>query len=219
MRWAILGAALAAMAACGPLNEGNVAKGALAVVQSRVAGLTGAGGPAQPAAPVLTRAQADANPGAFLLVTAYGGASQAAMVPASGIGNRVTWLSADNVSVTLEDGILVATRGFPRDLMAADLRGVRQAIAAGQGQAQRVQEIITDLDQIRTEVLQCSIATTGQEVVTILGRSAQTRRVEEQCKGNSTAFSNTYWLTSGGQIVQSNQAVAPGTGFLLLQRP
>ena len=74
--------ALAALVSCGPLNEGNVSRGFLAVVQSKIAG----DAPAGPVAPPITRAQADANPGAFMLVTAYGGASVASLVLASPSG-------------------------------------------------------------------------------------------------------------------------------------
>ncbi len=211
----VLGAALALLTACGPLYDNSAAKGFLGVVQQRFGG----GEPAQPAAPVLTRAQADANPGAFMLVTAYGGNSVASLVVASTNGNRVTWLSADNVAVTLENGIIAATRGFPRDLIAAEVSGVRAAIAAGGGNAQRIHETITDLDQISQEVLQCSIALTGSETVEILGKSTPTRRFDESCQGENTAFSNTYWVAAGGAIIKSNQAVSPGTGFLVLERP
>ncbi len=216
-RTTIFGVTLALLTACGPIYDNSAAKGFLAVVQQRVAGLSGA--PAQPAAPVLTRAQADANPGAFLLVTAYGGNSVASLVVAAANGNRVTWLSADNVTVTLENGIIVATRGFPRDLIAAQANGVRAAIAAGGGKAQRIHETITDLDQISQEVLQCSIVLDGAETVEILGKSTPTRRYSEACEGQSTAFSNTYWVADGGAIIKSSQAVSPATGFLVLERP
>lgn len=212
-----LGAALLAVAGCGPLNENSAAKGFVNVVKARVAGASGA--PAAAPAPVLTRAQADANPGQFLLVTAYGGASVAALVPAGTNGNRVTWLSADSVAVTLENGIIAATRGFPRDLMAAQLNGVRQAIAAGGGTATRIHETLTDTDQISQQVLQCSIAPQGAELVQILGKSTPTRRIDEECRNESLVFTNTYWVRADGAIIKSRQVVAPGTGFVVLEHP
>lgn len=210
-------AALTALAltGCGPLNEGNVSRGFLAIVKSR---MNGTGAAATPAPPAMTRAQADANPGAFLLVTAYGGASVASLVKASSNGPRDTWISADSVTVTLENGIIVATRGFPRDLIAADVRGVRQAIAAGRGTASRVHETITDLDQISTELLQCSIVSDGTETIAILGKNSQTTRVRESCRGETLAFTNTYWVDAAGGILRSTQAVSPVTGFLQLDR-
>lgn len=216
MKYGVLtAAALALLTACGPLNEGSAAKGFLSVVKARV---TGSGAAAAPA-PVLTRAQADANPGAFLIVTAYGGNSVASLVVAGTNGNRVTWLSADNVTVTLENGIIVATRGLPRDLIAAELRGVREAIAAGGGNATRIHETLSDLDQVSQEVLQCSIAFAATETVTILGNATPTRKFDEACKSENSIFTNTYWVSAGGDIIKSRQAVAPGTGFVVLERP
>lgn len=208
-------AASLGMAACGPLNEGNVSKGFLAVVQAKLSGQGANGGP--PPIPV-TREQVDANPGAVILVTAYGGNSIASLVRGGANGNRVTWISADNVSITLDQGIIVATRGFPRDLMAAEVTGLKQALAAGGGSARRVHETISDLDQISAELLQCSIVFDGTETLVTLGKSSATRRYKETCAGESTAFTNTYWLDGAGGILRSSQAVAPATGFLQIDR-
>ena len=208
-------AALAALVSCGPLNEGNVSKGFLAVVQSKLSGAPDA----TPPAPPLTRAQADANPGAFMLVSAYGGASLASMVIASTNGNRQTWISADSVTVTTDNGIIVATRGFPRDLIAAEVGSVVQALVSSGGTATRVHETINDLDQISTEVLQCSIVLDGRETITVVEKSSLTSRFKESCRGESVAFTNTYWITDQGRMIRSSQAVAPDTGFLVLDRP
>lgn len=211
--------AAAVLVACGPLNQNSAAKGFLGVVQQRAAALSGNAPAAAAPAPVLTRAQADANPGAFLLVTAYGGKSVAAMVPAQINGIRQTWISADGVTVTLENGLIAATRGFPRDLMAANLGQSRQAIAAGAGTTTRIHETLDDLDQVSTELLQCSIASKGAENVVILGKSTPARRVDESCSSENIVFTNTYWVAGSGNIIKSRQAVSPGTGFLVLERP
>lgn len=205
--------AFVALAACGPLYDGSAAKGFLGFVQAKATGIGAA--PAEPVIPV-SRAQVDANPGAFLLVTAYGGKSIASMVQVSVNENRVTWISADNVTVTLENGIIVATRGLPRDLIGAQASGVAAALSGGGGQASRIHETIDDLDQISTEVLQCSIVFDGAETIAILGKNSDTRRFKENCKGENLAFTNTYWLGAGGAIIRSNQAVSPTSGFLLL---
>ena len=123
------------------------------------------------------------------------------------------------MTVTLENGIIVATRGFPRDLIAANVAGVAQAIAAGGGNATRTHETINDLDQISTELLQCSIVFDGSETIAILGKNSQTRRFKETCRGESVAFANTYWINGAGAMIRSSQAVAPDTGFLQLDRP
>lgn len=206
-----------ALMGCGPLNEGNIGKGALQAVSGLLPGK--AAPAAAPAGPVVTRAQLDAQPGTVMIVTAHGGASVASMVPAAVNLNRVTWVSADNVSVTTENGMIIATRGFPRDLMAANVIESRRALAAGGGTSRRTHETLSGMDQISTELLQCSIAPEGAETINIVEKAYATRRFTESCKGENIAFTNTYWLDAGGQIVRSLQAVSPETGILQLDRP
>ena len=87
-----------AITACGPLNKGNIGAGALTTLLTRFSKE-----PAQPVptAPVLTRAQVDANPGGFMVLNAYSGTMVAALVAGAQNGNRTTWVSANGPSVTM----------------------------------------------------------------------------------------------------------------------
>jgi len=205
------------VSSCGPLNEGNVAIGAVNALRQSVTGQP-AGAPA-PTPAVLTRAQVDAAPGNFLVMNAYGGSLVAPLVPGGTNGNRVTWLGAETLAITLEGGIIAATRGFPRDLMAADVSGVSRTISAGGGNVTRIHETLDDTDQISRQVLQCSIAPQGGETITILQKSFATSRYSETCQSDFLSFTNSYWVDGNGQIVRSLQAIAPEAGYVQLDRP
>ncbi|WP_237066320.1 YjbF family lipoprotein [Loktanella sp. M215] len=212
--WAMV--ALVALAGCGSMNEGNLTGTALTAVRARLDGT-----PVQPVAtaPVLTRAQADANPGGFLVLNAYNGTVVTAMAAGARNGSRTTWLSAEGPSVTTQNGVLVATRGFPRDLMAADVDGVMRALIAGGGSATRVHEILSDTDQIETLTFACSLASQGRETIGILGRQIATERFDETCQSDMLAFTNKYWIDDSGVMVRSLQAIAPESGYIQLDRP
>ncbi|MCB5199088.1 YjbF family lipoprotein [Loktanella sp. TSTF-M6] len=213
-----LGACILGMTACGPLNEGDQGAGAVRQALNYLP-LPGQE-PAAEAAPfVVTRAMVDQLPGDVMVVEAYEGTSRALMVPAAINLNRVTWISEDEASITTENGIVIATRGFPRDLMAASVIESRRALAAGGGNAVRTHETLSDLDQISTEVLQCSINSAGPETIQIVELDVFTQRYEEQCQNENLSFTNTYWLDGSGQIVRSRQAISPELGFLVLDRP
>ncbi|MBU2360826.1 MAG: YjbF family lipoprotein [Alphaproteobacteria bacterium] len=205
-----------ALTACGPLKKDNVANGALDVVTGLF--VTPPADPV-PTAPVLTRAQADANPGGFLVLNAYNGTVVTAMAAGARNGSRTTWLSADGPSVTTQNGVLVATRGFPRDLMAADLDGVMRALIAGGGSATRTHEVLSDTDQIETLTFACSLASQGRETIGILGRQIATERFDETCQSDMLAFTNKYWINDSGVMVRSLQAIAPESGYIQLDRP
>jgi hypothetical protein len=205
-----------AVTACGPLNEGNIGAGALQSLQTRFSKE-----PAQPVAtaPVLTRAQVDANPGGFMVLNAYNGTMVAALVAGAENGNRTTWLSANGPSVTTQNGVMVATRGFPRDLMAADVDGVMRALIAGGGTATRVHETLSDTDQIVKQSFTCTVASQGRETIGILGRQITAERFGEACQSDLLGFTNSYWVDETGQMVRSLQAVSPESGYLQLDSP
>lgn len=213
-----LAGALAALAltACGPLAEDNVANGVLDVVRTRFGNTPP---PPAPTAPVLTRAQVDANPGGFVVLNAYNGSLVSAMALAGSNGTRKTYLSADGLSVTTQNGVLVATRGFPRDLMAADVGGIVRALIAGGGTATRTHEVLTDTDQIETLTFTCTITAQPNEAIGILGRQITAQRFKEDCQSDGLVFGNSYWIDGAGQMVRSQQAIAPESGYIQLDRP
>ena len=205
-----------AVTACGPLNKGNITTGAVQALQTRFSGAPAA---PVPTAPVLTRAQVDANPGGFMVLNAYSGTMVAALVAGAQNGNRTTWLSANGPSVTTQNGVMVATRGFPRDLMAADVDGVMRALIAGGGTATRVHETLSDTDQSVTQSFTCTVASQGRETIGILGRQIATERFGETCQSDRLSFSNSYWIDDSGKMVRSLQAIAPDSGYIQLDRP
>lgn len=208
--------AVIGLVGCGSLNEQSPAAGMAQMVKAR---LDARNGIVAPAAPMLTRAAADANPGAFLLMSRAGGGEPASLVTAAVNGTKVTWISADQVTVTLEFGLLVATRGFAQDLMAADISQVIQALVNSGGTASRTFEYLDGLDQISTQVLQCSIASSGLETLTILDKPFATERFDEVCANEMIRFTNVYWISDEGRIVQSRQLVSQGVGYLEIASP
>ncbi|MBS1302333.1 YjbF family lipoprotein [Loktanella sp. SALINAS62] len=208
----------AGLSACGPLNDNDQGAGALKLAAQSLSIPGRAAAPEEPPM-VVSRAMIDQLPGDVLVVEAYDGTSRAVMVPAAINLNRVTWISEDSVSIVTENGIVIATRGFPRDLMAASVIESRRALAAGGGTAERTHETLSDMDQISTEVLQCSINFIGTETISIVERPLSTQRYEENCENENISFSNTYWLNESGEIVRSRQAISPELGYLVLDRP
>ena len=211
--------ALAALTltACGPLNQGSAAKSALDLAKARFGGGAAAAPQAQP--PVLTRAQVDANPGGFLVLNAYNGSLVTAMAAGGTNGDRITWIAPSGLSVTTQNGIMVASRGFPRDLMAADVDGVMRALVASGGTTTRVHETLSDTDEITTQSFTCTVSSKGRETIGILGRQIATERFGEACQSDRLAFENSYWIDDAGRIVRSQQAIAPDSGYIQLDRP
>ena len=212
----LAGTCALAVTACGPLNDGNVAAGALKAVQARFGGADPA---TAPTAPVLTPAQVAANPGGFMVLNAYNSTLVAALAMAAQNGDRITWLSADGLSVTTQNGVMVATRGFPRDLMAADVDSSMRALIAGGGTATRIHETLSGTDAILRQTFVCTVTSQGRETVGIMGRQIPTEVFAEACQSDRLSFTNRYWIDDMGRMVRSLQAIAPDSGYVQLDRP
>ena len=200
-------AALGALAACGTMDSGVIDAGAL---KSQLGKLTGRA-PAAPPALDITKAA----PGEVLLVTIISRNAVAPLTKIAQNGDTTTWISPGRVSITLKDGIVIATRGLNEDLMGADVTGVRAALAAGRGTAKRTHSYLDSEDQIRLHEVTCTITPDGPEQVATTTGARDALKFTETCRGQTFAFTNVYWLDqAGGALVQSRQAIAPTTGFL-----
>lgn len=204
-------AAAALLAACGPMNEGNLAN---RLIEERIAPLVGIAPKPEapkPAAPNI----ATAAPGEVMLVKIIARNAVAPMRRLSENGSTVTWISPGQVSMTFDDGILIATRGLNEDLMGADISGVRAALAAGGGTATRTHSFLDSEDQIQLRDMTCTITPDGADKVADLSGTRDALKFTENCRGDRFGLANTYWLDqAGGKIIQTRQAVSPTVGFI-----
>ena len=88
-------------------------------------------------------------------------------------------VSADRVTVAIEYFLLGATKGFVQDLVAADMSQLVQVLVASGVMASS----LDDLDQISTQLLQCSIASGGSETLLILEAMKMENKIKAPLDG------------------------------------
>lgn len=138
------------------------------------------------------------------------------MVPLGQNGDVVTWANPEYQTIAMREGVILATRGFGRDLMSAEVPTAAY-LRAGRGSHRRVHDVLDGADQTQRQVFECSLSISNPETIAILGFSYQTRRVDETCTGAAGALTNSYWFDATGQIRQSRQVRAVGVENLHLQ--
>ena len=126
-----------------------------------------------------------------------------------------TCVSADRVTVAIEYFLLGATKGFVQDLVAADMSQVVQVLVASGVMASS----LDDLDQISTQLLQCSIASGGSETLLILEEPYSRERFNEFRANELFNFINFHWINDDGRVGQNRQFVPHGVGFLVTTSP
>ncbi|MFN3969784.1 MAG: YjbF family lipoprotein [Gemmobacter sp.] len=127
-----------------------------------------------------------------------------------------TWVSADDKTVSWRDGIILATRGFGPDLMAAEAPTAAQ-VAAG-GSWERVHVGLDGLDQTVRARYQCRAVRAGVARIVIVERAHDTIQMRESCVGMGTRFENEYWFDRGSVLRASRQWINPTLGHLAIRR-
>lgn len=117
-----------------------------------------------------------------------------------------TFLTPDGITISLRDGMVVATRGLGFDLMTADIAEPLLAVKGSGDTAVRVHRYLDGENQIVANSFGCAYSVTGA------------RRVTENCTSSLGSFENSYVLDAGGNIASSRQWVSPQIGAVLIER-
>lgn len=137
--------------------------------------------------------------------------------------NVTTWVegSARTISVT-SSGLLLATRGFGRDLMTARADRLQQVLtrrAGGAADAVRVNRTLDGENQIVTTAMVCRITRRGPTTLRLLTGSFAVQQIDEACLlEDGQEIINRYWIDQAGVPRQSDQWVSPELGTVRLQR-
>ncbi|MEM6478219.1 MAG: YjbF family lipoprotein [Pseudomonadota bacterium] len=209
--------ALVALAACsnapGQAEESAARRAALgqivASARARLSNGAAASAPAAAASPRQVR-------GPLLEVVLPAQGAQVFFAPVARNGSAVTWQSA-GLSLTTRGGVLIATRGFGPDLMAADPAGLLAALARGGGKYRKVLSYLDGEDQRADLTPTCALEATGPQQIVVLGRAIGAQRYEENCIGaDGLATTNIYWL-EGSVIRASQQWVSREFGSVIVR--
>jgi hypothetical protein len=154
----------------------------------------------------------------FVLVEKTGGFAVSSIYGVN--GNKVTWISPDRKSMTLEMGVLTATRGFGGDLMSVEDGGAAPLIASRRsGQVQKVYRFLNGEDQTTRFIVQCTIAQGANDHVTSGEISVSAQIMTEHCQSSDGYdFTNTYWIDDSRRMVQSVQWAGASVGQLVFRR-
>ncbi|ATG48579.1 hypothetical protein CEW89_14050 [Celeribacter ethanolicus] len=131
-----------------------------------------------------------------------------------------TWISPDRLSLGMKDGMLIATRGFGDDQLAADARATRAALTSGRETVtERFVTLLTEGSTAETFAFRCQITREKREPVQLSeSYTADTELFYETCRNGQMAFRNLFWVERGTRtIVQSRQWVSTETGELALR--
>jgi len=205
--------ALAVTAGCGSGGGG----GGLAEIGRAATGLVGDAGARSGVLGARNLSATDAQLRSFnqplIKVTRAELGLSAGLVLADDKGAAVIWRSTDGNTVTLFNGLLIATRGLGNDLSSARV----PSVTAGARDVLREHYYLGGDEVMRRFAYFCDFSDGGGQTINLLGLSVDTSLVIETCRGETDSFENRYWFTREGGIVKSVQWASPEIGSLVIE--
>ena len=167
----------------------------------------------------INRKQIDAANVPVLFVELASG-QNGTMTPYPGQGVGQTWLGADGATITLEIGILKASRGMGDDLMGSSFSMPPwQKISYKSQIYKRELGHITGDNEISHRFFSCDIKKTSSgDLVEIWDINFKVNKFEESCSNGSFTFNNTYQVDALGVVRRSSQYHSDTLGFIKIER-
>lgn len=205
--------AVLTVAACGSDTENSLNSQILRTfATSAVDGVKPAAAPSAP----MTRATLATVVTPVMLVKIDSTGHEALIAEVQTNGPVATWSSVDDITISLRNGVIVATRGFGADLMAAAVPPVSRSSGGGQTNS-RVHTLLNGEDQsVRTQ-FSCTMQNLGPKTIEVVEISYQATHVVETCAADAETFRNEYWFSSDQKMRMSRQWISPDVGYLTIK--
>ena len=142
------------------------------------------------------------------------------LTPYPGRGVGQTWLGADGATLTLQMGVLKASRGMGDDLMGStSSMPVWSKIKNKQQKYSRSLNFVTGNNKISKRVFSCFIQKTNKnELIEIWGVKFKVARFEENCQNKGLTFNNSYYVDTQGIVRRSFQYHSDTIGYIFMER-
>lgn len=168
---------------------------------------------------LISRAQIDAAATPVLFVELPSG-QNGTLTPYPGQGIGQTWLGADGATITLNRGLLKASRGLGDDLMgSSSSMPPWSKIKFKKQNYSRHLSHITGNNKILKRTFSCDIEkTSNKEIIEIWDIKFEVVNFEENCFNSRIFFKNTYQVDTQGIVRRSSQYHSETLNNILIER-
>ena len=137
--------------------------------------------------------------------------------PGEGIGQ--TWLAVDGSTITLENGILKATRGMGDDLMGSEISlEINWSDLEDVSYERRMAYLRLDNKTLISEY-SCKITDMNStETINLFDANFSVKHMQETCRGLAGSFVNDYYIDTEGLVRNSRQYQGEKIGYMTIAR-
>ena len=152
----------------------------------------------------------------IILVSSIDHKNQATLIALGNNDEKLTWVSADGISMTFDKGILISTRGYSQDLFSLRYKNPSELFMHNKLTYKKVHRYLDGENKYNDLNFQCSAIKIPSREVQILDYKLTVDRFIENCKGKRYNYKNEYDLLAGTSIVIiSKQWISPINQYFL----
>ena len=153
----------------------------------------------------------------IILLASEDGENTATLVALGNYQNKLTWVSADGISLSFENGILIATRGYSQDLMEAKYNDLDKLFTHSALNRSKIYRYLNGKNEYKELNFSCSVKAKKNIDSYFLGLTLKTTKYTEICEAGDTSHTNEYYVLPGTNIVlKSKQWVSEVNGYVII---
>ena len=142
--------------------------------------------------------------------------NQATLVSLGNNEERLTWVSSDGISLSYDDGVLIATRGYSQDLLSLNYKNPNKIFSSSYHQYNKTHRYIDGGNRYTDIRFECTGKKMAPRSIEIVEYTLLVDKYVETCVSAKHKYTNEYDLLSGTTVViKSKQWISPINRYFL----
>ena len=142
--------------------------------------------------------------------------NQSTLVSLGNNEERLTWVSSDGISLSYDDGVLIATRGFSQDLLSLKYEKPSKLFTSSYRQYNKTHRYLNGENRYNELKFKCTGKKMAPQPIEIVEYALLVDRYVETCVNKRYTYKNEYYLLSGTTVVvKSKQWISPVNSYFL----
>jgi len=152
----------------------------------------------------------------IILTSSVDKKNQSTLVSLGNNQERLTWVSADGISLTYDNGVLIATRGFAQDLLSLKYEKPNKLFASRYRNYNKTHRYLSGENRYDDVKFKCTGKKMAPQSIEIVEYTLLVDRYIETCINKRHKYKNEYDLLSGSSVVvKSKQWISPANSYIL----
>ncbi len=153
----------------------------------------------------------------IIVLSSLNGEKTATLVALGNYKNKLTWVSADGISVSFLNGILIATRGYSQDLMESQQSDLDIIFTQNVKKRSKKYRYINGENQYIELNFNCSLLAKTNTPSVFFNLTIETTKFTEICRAGSVEHTNEYYVLPDTNIVlKSVQWISEANGSIVI---